>query len=93
MDYQNYQNPVVRNAYGKMCGIIGIISNLILCVIKIVTGLLISSISIMADGINNLADAGSSIITLIGFKLSSMPADSDHPFGHQRIEYISGLID
>jgi len=91
-DYQNYQNPVVRNAYGKMCGIIGIISNLILCVIKIVTGLLISSISIMADGINNLADAGSSIITLIGFKLSSMPADSDHPFGHQRIEYISGLI-
>lgn len=91
-DYKNHNDPKVRNAYGKMCGIVGIISNLILCLIKIVTGILISSVSIMADGINNLADAGSSIITLIGFKLSSMPADSDHPFGHQRIEYISGLI-
>ena len=91
-DYKNHSDLKVRNAYGKMCGIVGIISNLILCLIKIITGILISSVSIMADGINNLADAGSSIITLIGFKLSSMPADSDHPFGHQRIEYISGLI-
>ena len=91
-DYNNYQNPNVRFAYGKMCGVVGIISNLILCAIKIITGLLIGSISIMADGINNLADAGSSIITLIGFKLASMPSDKDHPFGHQRYEYITGLI-
>ena len=91
-DYKNYQNASVRFAYGKRCGIVGIISNLILCAIKIITGLLIGSISIMADGINNLADAGSSIITLIGFKLASMPSDKDHPFGHQRYEYITGLI-
>lgn len=91
-DYKNYQNANVRFAYGKMCGIVGIISNLILCAIKIITGILIGSISIMADGINNLADAGSSIITLIGFKLASMPSDKDHPFGHQRYEYITGLI-
>ena len=91
-DYKNYQNANVRFAYGKMCGIVGIISNLILCAIKIITGLLIGSISIMADGINNLADAGSSIITLIGFKLASLPSDKDHPFGHQRYEYITGLI-
>lgn len=91
-NYQNVDDPKVRNAYGKMCGIVGIITNIILCTIKIVTGILVSSVSILADGINNLADAGSSIITLIGFKLASLPADSDHPFGHQRIEYISGLI-
>lgn len=91
-NHDDYQNPEVRNAYGKLCGIVGIISNLFLCLIKIITGILISSVSIMADGINNLSDAGSSIITLLGFKLSNIPADSDHPFGHQRIEYISGMI-
>lgn len=91
-DYQNYNDAKVRNAYGKMCGIVGIISNIILCAIKIVTGFLIGSMAIIADGVNNLSDAGSSIVTLIGFKMASQPADSDHPFGHQRIEYISGLI-
>lgn len=91
-NYKDYKNPKVRAAYGKFCGILGIISNLILCAVKIVTGILIGSIAITADGINNLADAGSSIITLVGFKLSSMPADKDHPFGHQRYEYITGLI-
>src|SRR5574344_1417970 len=59
---------------------------------KRVTGILIGSIAIIADGINNLSDAGSSIVTLVGFKLANAPADSDHPFGHERIEYISGLI-
>ena len=91
-NYKDYKNPDVRAAYGKFCGVLGIISNLILCVVKIITGILIGSIAITADGINNLADAGSSIITLIGFKLSSLPADKDHPFGHQRYEYITGLM-
>lgn len=91
-NYKDYQNPNVRNAYGKLCGVVGIVTNLLLCLVKIITGILISSVAILADGINNLSDAGSSIITLLGFKLSSIPADSDHPFGHQRIEYISGMI-
>ena len=91
-DYQNYNNPSVRTRYGKLSGIVGIISNLFLCIIKILTGVLIGSFSYIADGINNLSDAGSSIITLIGFKLASEPADADHPFGHQRVEYLTGLI-
>ncbi len=91
-NYKEYNDPKVRTAYGKMCGIFGIVSNFVLCTIKIIIGLLIGSIAIVADGINNLADAGSSIITLIGFKLASLPSDKDHPFGHQRIEYITGLI-
>lgn len=91
-NYKEYKDPIVRAQYGKLCGIVGIICNFILCAIKIITGFLIGSISIMADGINNLADAGSSVLTLIGFKLSNMPADKDHPFGHQRYEYITGLI-
>lgn len=91
-DYQNISDPKVRAKYGTLSGIIGIISNILLCSIKIILGLLTASISILADGINNLTDAGSSIITLIGFKLSSAPADNDHPFGHERIEYLTGLI-
>lgn len=91
-DYQNINNPIVRSKYGTLSGIVGIISNLILCSIKIIIGLISASISVLADGINNLTDAGSSIITLIGFKLSSAPADEDHPFGHERIENITGLI-
>lgn len=91
-NYNDLNDPKVRFAYGKMCGIVGIISNIFLCAFKIIVGLLSTSISIVADGINNLADAGSSIITLIGFKLASQPSDKDHPFGHQRYEYITGLI-
>lgn len=91
-DYQNVSNPKVRAKYGTLSGIVGIISNLILCSIKIILGIISASVSIIADGINNLTDAGSSIITLIGFKLSSAPADEDHPFGHERIEYLTGLI-
>ena len=91
-DYQEYSNPKVRSAYGTLSGIVGIVTNIFLCVIKIVTGFFAGSISIIADGINNLSDAGSSIITLIGFKISSMPADDEHPFGHERMEYITGLI-
>lgn len=91
-NYKDYNNPQVRFAYGRMCGIVGIISNFLLCGIKIIFGLIVSSIAIIADGINNMADAGSSLITLIGFKLAGLPSDKDHPFGHQRYEYITGLI-
>jgi len=91
-DYKNYSDPNVRFAYGKLSGIVGIITNVILFSVKIVTGLLIGSVSILADGINNLSDTASSVITLVGFKLSSRPADEDHPYGHQRVEYVTGLI-
>lgn len=91
-DYENYGDPLIRKAYGKLAGVVGIISNAILCVMKILIGLISGSIAIVADGINNLADASSSVITLIGFKLASMPEDKDHPYGHARYEYLTGLL-
>lgn len=91
-DYENTKDPQVRERYGKFAGIVGILSNVILCAAKILVGVIAGSIAIIADGINNLADASSSIITLAGFKLSSMPEDKEHPYGHARIEYISGMI-
>ncbi len=89
-DFENVKDPKVRDAYGKLAGIVGIISNGILCAMKIIIGLISGSIAIVADGINNLADASSSIITLIGFKLSALPEDEEHPYGHARIEYLAG---
>jgi len=91
-DYKNIESEKVRNSYGVLAGIFGIISNLLLFVAKIIIGLISSSISIIADAINNLSDMGTSLLTLVGFKISGKPADKDHPFGHQRIEYIIGLI-
>ncbi|MBR6501162.1 MAG: cation transporter, partial [Firmicutes bacterium] len=91
-DYENTADPQVREAYGKLAGTVGIVSNTIVSALKIAVGLIFSSISIMADGLNNLADASSSLITLIGFRMASKPADEDHPYGHARIEYITGLI-
>lgn len=91
-DYENTKDPQVRERYGKFAGIVGILSNVILCASKILAGIISGSIAIIADGINNLADASSSIITLAGFKLSAMPEDREHPYGHARIEYISGMI-
>ncbi|MGN0703403.1 MAG: cation diffusion facilitator family transporter [Lentihominibacter sp.] len=91
-DHENTDDPKVRERYGKFAGIVGIISNLILCIMKILIGLVSRSIAIIADGINNLADASSSIITLVGFKLASQPEDEDHPYGHARIEYLTGLF-
>lgn len=85
-------NEKVRNAYGSFAGIIGILSNLLLFIIKASVGFFSGSISIIADAFNNLSDAASSIITIIGFKMSIKPADAEHPFGHGRIEYISALI-
>ena len=91
-DSENIKDNSVRKAYGTLGGFVGILCNLILCIIKITVGLISGSISIMADGFNNLSDMGSSLITIIGFKLAGKPADRDHPFGHGRIEYISAFI-
>lgn len=91
-DYNNISNPQVRESYGKLAGIVGVLSNTLLCIIKVAAGIVTSSISIIADGINNLTDAASSVITLIGFKLAAMPEDEEHPYGHARFEYLTGLI-
>lgn len=91
-DYKNINDPKVRNNYGKLAGIVGIITNVLLSIIKIIAGVLSLSMAIIADGLNNLSDALGSIITFIGFKMAAKPADRDHPFGHQRIEYVTGLI-
>ena len=81
-----------RELCGRLAGIVGIICNVILCIMKMVVGTITASIAITADGINNLSDAGSSIITLIGFRISGKAADNDHPFGHARMEYVTALI-
>lgn len=90
-NYKETNNPNVRESYGKLSSILGIIFNIFLCTSKIFIGTLFHNISITADGVNNLSDASTSIITLICFKLSNKPADEEHPFGHARIEYIAGL--
>lgn len=91
-DTQDFKSPKIREKYGKIAGLIGIITNLILFAVKFTVGTIFSSVSIVADGINNLADSASSIITLVSFKLSSKPADEKHPFGHARIEYLAGVF-
>lgn len=91
-EYRNTEDPKVRGAYGKLSGFVGIVCNLILFGLKLFVGWLSASVSIMADAFNNLADASSSIISLIGFKLAERPADKDHPYGHGRYEYLSALV-
>ena len=91
-DYRNTSDPKVRERYGKFAGVVGIVSNLLLCMIKILAGVFSASIAIIADGINNLADTSSSVMTLVGFRLASIPEDKDHPYGHARIEYLTGLF-
>lgn len=91
-DYQNTGDAKVREKYGKFSGAVGICTNIILFIIKIVTGQLFHSIAITADAVNNLSDSASSVVTLIGFKMAGKPADAEHPYGHARIEYLSGLI-
>ena len=90
-NYENINNPETRHLYGMLCGIVGIILNILLFAFKFLAGTLSHSIAITADAFNNLSDAGSSFITLAGFKLASEKPDSDHPYGHGRIEYLSGL--
>lgn len=89
---QDVKNVQVREQYGKLSSITGIVVNLLLFATKFAIGTLSGSVSIMGDSVNNLSDAGSSIISLISFKLSNKPADTDHPFGHARVEYISSSI-
>lgn len=89
---EDVKNPTVRNAYGTLGGVIGIIINFLLFLIKFFVGILVGSIAISADAFNNLSDAGSSVITIIGFKMANKPADAEHPFGHGRIEYLSALL-
>ncbi|MEG1804810.1 MAG: cation diffusion facilitator family transporter [Clostridia bacterium] len=91
-DYKNTSDQNVRTRYGMFSGIIGIILNIILFVGKAIAGIVSGAISITADAFNNLSDAGSSVVTLLGFKLANQEADDKHPFGHGRIEYLAGLI-
>ena len=91
-NWQNTESPAVRERYGKVAGFTGVVTNLLLALLKLVTGLLFNSIAIMADAVNNFSDSASSVVTLVGFKLSGKPADAEHPFGHARIEYITGMI-
>ncbi|MBE6066546.1 MAG: cation transporter [Clostridium lundense] len=91
-NHENIENEKVRNSYGFLGSIIGIVVNSILFGVKLVVGSISGSISVTADAFNNLSDTTSSIITMLGFKLASKPADEEHPFGHGRIEYLSGLI-
>lgn len=91
-DYKNIKDENIRRKYGELGSFVGIASNVVLFIIKILVGTFIGSVAIMADSFNNLSDSLSSIITLVGFKLGAKPADEEHPFGHGRMEYISGLI-
>lgn len=91
-NYDQVQDPGVRQRYGIISGAMGIAFNIFLFIIKLLAGVISGSISILGDAFNNLSDAASSIVTLIGFKLSGQEADAEHPFGHGRLEYVAGLI-
>lgn len=91
-DYNNVSDAAVRRAYGVLCGAVGIVLNLLLFAGKALAGIISGSIAITADAFNNLSDAGSSVVTLLGFKLAAQKPDSHHPFGHGRMEYVSGLV-
>ena len=90
-NHEDTADPAVRSAVGRLSGIVGILCNVILCAGKLFIGTVSGSVSITADAMNNLSDAASSVVTLIGFKLAERPADEDHPYGHARFEYLSGL--
>lgn len=91
-NYQSISDPEVRKNYGTLASVVGIIINLLLAIFKLLCGILAHSVAIMADAFNNLSDSGTSVITLISFKISSRPADKEHPFGHARMEYIASMI-
>ena len=90
-DSENIRDSKVREAYGTLGSVAGIVTNILLAILKYVAGIISGSISVTADAINNLSDAGASIISLVGVKLSAKPADKGHPYGHGRVEYISAL--
>ena len=91
-NYKNTDDPEVRNQYGKVAGVFGIFTNIILGIIKLIIGIISNSVSIIADAANNIADTASSILTIIGFKLSSKKPDKDHPYGYARYEYVAGFV-
>ncbi|MFA6889856.1 MAG: cation diffusion facilitator family transporter [Bacilli bacterium] len=91
-NHHDLEDPVVRSRYGILCAWYGVITNTLIAIGKMILGFLMGSIAILADGVNNLMDSASSIITMISFRLSMMPADSEHPYGHQRMEYVGSLI-
>ena len=91
-DHKNTEDPAVRDKCGRVAGAVGIVTNFLLFLMKIIVGTVFHSVSVTADAVNNLTDSGSSVVTLIGFKMASKPADEKHPFGHARIEYLSGVI-
>ncbi|MBE6628036.1 MAG: cation transporter [Ruminococcaceae bacterium] len=91
-DHKNTTDPHVRSAYGTLVSIVGILLNLLLFAAKFLVGTLFGAVSIVADAVNNLSDAGSQIISLISFRISAKPADREHPFGHARIEYVASMI-
>lgn len=86
------ENPEVRRKYGVLCGGLGIFLNAVLCACKLAAGIITGSIAVVADAFNNLSDAGSSVITIAGFRMAGQKPDSEHPFGHGRAEYIAGLV-
>ncbi|MCI9626471.1 MAG: cation transporter [Clostridia bacterium] len=91
-DYDKTGKPAVRGRYGLLAGFVGLACNVLLFSLKFLVGMVFGSIAIIADAVNNLSDAGSCIVTLIGFKMSGKPADEEHPYGHARVEYIAGLV-
>ena len=91
-NHENVEDPAVRTAYGNLSGGVGIFCNILLFAAKLIIGTLSGSVSITADAVNNLSDASGSIVTLLGFRMASKPADEEHPYGHARMEYFSGLI-
>jgi len=91
-NHKDTKNPTVRKAYGSLTSAVGICTNIFLALIKLFIGIISASAAIIADALNNLSDAGSSIITLVSFRMSAKPADRDHPFGHARIEYIASMV-
>ena len=91
-DHENTDDPRTRAACGKMAGIVGIVCNVLLSAAKLIIGSLAGAVSITADAVNNLSDAASSLVTMVGFRLAERPADKEHPYGHARIEYLAGMI-
>lgn len=90
-NHKNMEDPAVRSAIGSLAGTTGIICNCLLALAKLIAGLAVGSVSIIADSVNNFSDAASSVVTLLGFRLARRPADADHPYGHARMEYLSAL--
>lgn len=91
-NYKDVDDETVRKSYGSMAGFVGVGVNAILAALKLFVGIMTASVAVIADALNNLSDAGSSVITFVSFKLSAKPADRDHPFGHARIEYIASMV-